>query len=46
MNLPDRERQRVDSHQQEIKKNVLVPVRPQAPRPAAAAPPVKKEDKK
>jgi hypothetical protein len=42
MNLPDRERQRVDSHQQEIKKNVLVPNRPQAPRPA----PAKKDDKK
>jgi len=43
MNLPDRERQRVDSHQQNVKQNVLVPKRQQNPRPAT---PAKKEDKK
>jgi len=46
MNIPDRERKRVDSHQQEIKQNVLVPNRPQNPRPPALAPPAKKDDKK
>jgi len=46
MNIPDRERKRVDSHQQEVKQNVLVPNRPQNPRPPAPAPPAKRDDKK
>ena len=47
MNLPDRERKRVDSHQQEVKQNVLTPKRPQNPRPAAPTPPpAKKDDRK
>ena len=41
MNLPDKERKRVETHQQNVKKNVLVPRRPQNPQP-----PVKPNDRK
>jgi hypothetical protein len=41
MNLPDKERKRVETHQQNVKQNVLVPRRPQNPKP-----PVKPNDRK
>jgi hypothetical protein len=44
MNLPNSERKRVETHQQNVKQNVLVPKRPLNPRPTA--PPAKKDEKK
>jgi len=46
LNLPDRERQRVDSHQKDIKQNVLVPNKRQQPAPPPAKKPENKDDKK